>query len=168
VFETLVGVMTTVGNALSNGDGLRLLIYGNTAVLLAINSIAGRSTARKKFEALRNKALTAGGPLTKQRLAMELWQEHQRQRAELIKERVLRRASRAKATDQYASEILITERTAFNLTYAGRNVADALKEANEKRDKAAEETPKLVLPEVSRRTRPQSGTASASKAQGPR
>ena len=165
--ETLFGVMATVGNALSSGDGLRLLIYGNTAVLLAINSIAGRSTARKKFEALRNKALTAGGPLTKQRLAMEAWSEHQRQRAEIAKERVGARTSRAKSANQASDTAMTTERAAYGLVHAVRNVADAFKDANEKRDKAAEETPKLVLPEVSRRTRSQPGTASAPKAKGP-
>jgi predicted RND superfamily exporter protein len=168
VFETLVGVMTTVGNALSNGDGLRLLIYGNTAVLLAINSIAGRSTARKKFEALRNKALTAGGPLTKQRLAMEQWAEHQRQRAELAKERVDARADRAKAAEQVARHAQNVERNSYGVSASARSIASIFKEANEKRDKEAEKTPKLILPEVSRRPLPQQGAASSPKAKGTR
>ncbi|QBI51849.1 hypothetical protein [Streptomonospora litoralis] len=168
MLDALVGVLGEVSKALSSGDGLRLLIYGNTAVLLAINSIAGRSTARKRYEALRNKALTAGGPLTKQRHATERWGEHQRLRGELLKERVDARADRAKAAEQEARRAQNTERGGYGLVSAARNVADALKEADERRAKADAERPKLHVPETTRRTRSQGSTPSDPETRGRR
>ncbi|MBV2365037.1 hypothetical protein [Streptomonospora nanhaiensis] len=163
MLETLSGVLVQVGNALSSGDGLRLLIYGNTAVLLAINSIAGRITARKKAEALRNRALAAGGPLAKQRTAIERWMELQRQRAELTKGRVETRAQRARAAEYMARQMQNTERGAGGLLPAARNIAEIFRKANEKRDEEAEKTPEIILPQVTRRTRPHAGRDEAAK-----
>ncbi|MDA0563817.1 hypothetical protein LG943_05665 [Streptomonospora sp. S1-112] len=169
MLETLTGLLGQMGDVLSTGPGLRVLVYGNTAVLLAINSIAGRSTARKKAEALRNKALASGGPLARLRTELEYWREVQRTRSELAKLAVERRLLHARRAESKGRRFQNAERSAMAQIHAARGIAEDLKRADKRREEAEEKQREqgIVVPKVVRRTRPPRSTSAGTKTRTP-